>query len=189
MLKQLCVAAMLVAVLPLWSQENSKVHKSLRYSCFHRPFFSIGVSTVRRDAFPAVDLTLQNSNGEAIGAGSSGKKIPHSHYGPVVEVPQHPEMSKTISAEICGAVQGDYEVTLREHDAGSRYRLKLRADDGKNGNLALDRSYITQSRICRFKIRVRFEDDNALIYFLDGKGNTTMDPPCLVSGPERVGDL
>lgn len=138
----------------------------------------IDVSSVHRDTFPPIELMLRDPKGRTIGAGSSGKRIPHSQYGRVYQVPEKSSRSSVIAAEVCDTVQGNYEVTVRELDSGSAYRLSVAVDDGKNGNTARDSSYVTRLRVCRFGMRIKFEHDNASVYWLDGSGVTTKRPPC-----------
>jgi hypothetical protein len=181
MLRRLGLGAILLVAVPLCPQEPPRAHLSLRLSCFKRPFLSIDVSSVHRDTFPPIELMLRDPKGRTIGAGSSGKRIPHSQYGRVDQVPEKPKRSSVIAAEVCDAVQGDYEVILRELDSGSEYGLSVAVDDGKNGNAARGSSYVTRSRVCRFGMRIKFEYGNALVYWLDGSGITTERPPCLGS--------
>ncbi|HEX6879642.1 MAG TPA: hypothetical protein VF135_04690 [Terriglobales bacterium] len=116
-----------------------------------------------------------------MGAGTTGKTIPGSQYGRVFEIPKTPG-TKAVAAEICDAATGDYEVTLRESDSGSQYRLSVRVDDGRNsnaGNVNWDSYYVSEGRRCRFAMRIRFENDDALLYWLTASGATTETPPCL----------
>ncbi len=171
----------LVVALPISAQNATNVKESLRFSCNNRPFLSISVSTMNRDSFPEVELKLKDPNGKAVGAGGAGKAVPNSQYGRVVEIPKIPR-TKAIAIEICDSIQGDYEVTLRELDSGSQYRLSVRADDGRNtntGNISRTSYYESKGRLCRFGMRVRFEKDDALIYWLNDSGDTTPQPSCL----------
>jgi hypothetical protein len=148
--------------------------KSLRYSCFHDPFLSVSVSSPRHDSFLNIELGLADPNGRVAGSGQHGDPIPRSHYGKVVEMPQHPEMSKVTAVEICGAMAGAYVISVSEH-GDFDYRLSVTGDDGTGSNHANETQpvhlHTEGDRMCRFRFNFRMEKGKVAIQWLDNTGH------------------
>ncbi len=146
----------------------------LRLSCFDRPFFSVEFSTLNRDDFPALDLKITDPIGRSIGSGRNVQRIPASQYGRTCLKP-----FKSLAAEVCNAVQGDYEVNVTELNAGSQYRFSVTGNDGKTGTLGQSTTFITSGRACRYRMRFTFRYNIVSLHWLNDSGATTAEPTCL----------
>jgi hypothetical protein len=138
-----------------WATEYPQ---SLRFSCFDDPFLSVSVSAPRHDSFVNIDLGLVDPDGRSAGSGHHGPSIPRSQYGKVVEIRPHPEMSKAIAVEICGAMPGSYLIEVSEHGSFD-YRLSVTGDDGTNSNQSNETQPVNLhsdgDRMCHFRFRFR----------------------------------
>jgi hypothetical protein len=172
-LPQLCLLLMLIAAgsTTTWATEYAQ---SLRYSCFHDPFLSVSVSPPRRDSFVNIELGLVDPNGRSAGGGHHGDAIPRSQYGNVVEIPSHPEISKVVAVEICGAMPGAYLISVSEHgDFG--YRLTVSGDDGTGSNQGNETRPVNLhtdgDRMCHFRFNFRMKNGKVAIQWLDYTGH------------------
>jgi hypothetical protein len=137
---------------------------SLRYSCLDKPFLSVSVFTPRRDSFPDVELRLIDPSGQPLANGKH-KRV-RNHSGRIIEIPRHPEMSKAVAAEVCGATQGDYALVVSEH-ANAEYHLAVRADDGNTGNEAMSSAVSSRpGRTCTYPFRVLMQYHSVRVRWL-----------------------
>ena len=128
------VSAILVLVASCSGQTvRSEPTPSLKWSCHGQPYVQVTASVPYNGAFPELELRLTDPMGRTIGFGSHKKRIPYSHYGKVVELPEHPDISKTLEAAVCRAVRGHYALEVKSHDS-VHYVLSITGEDGKDGN-------------------------------------------------------
>jgi hypothetical protein len=174
-----CILALHQVVCGVISNAQDKVtpRQPLRLSCFDQPFLAVEFSTLRRDTFPSLELRLTDPIGRSAGVGRNAPRIPSSQYGRTFISKERP--FKSLAAEVCNAIQGDYEVNVTELDAGSQYRFSVAGNDGKTGNLAQSAWVVTSGRRCRYKIRFKFRYNIVSLYWLDDSGATTFEPTCL----------
>ena len=148
--------------------------QSLHFSCFDDPFLSVSVSSPRHDSFVNIDLGLVDPDGRSAGGGHHGPSIPRSQYGKVVEIPPHPEMSKAVAVEMCGAMPGAYLITVSEHGSFD-YRLTVTGDDGTHSNQGNETQPVNLQadgdRMCHFKFNFRMAKGKVAIQWLDKTGH------------------
>ena len=144
--------------------------QSLRPSCFDDPFLSVSVSAPRHDSFVNIELGLVDPDGRSAGSGHHGHSIPRSQYGKVVEIPPHPEMSKVVAVEICGAMPGAYLISVSEH-GNFDYRLSVTGDDGTGSNQGNETQPVNLhadgDRMCHFRFNFRMAKGRVAIQWLD----------------------
>lgn len=101
----------LAVMLPIFGGSTgtagTEYSKSLRFACSNDPFLSVSVSSPRHDRFLNIELELVDPAGRKVGYSDENHPIPRSQYGKVVEIPSHPERSKAVAVEICGASERD----------------------------------------------------------------------------------
>ena len=155
---QKCFAVLiifLVAGNALAKEANPPV--SLGYSCSHKPFLSVSISTQRSDSFPDVQVRLIDPLGRALSS-HENNRIPKFRQGRIIEIPGHAATSKAVAIEICGAKPGDYAVVVSER-ANDQYRLAVRADNGGTGNEGMASSFRSRrGRTCTYRVRFRMVD-------------------------------
>lgn len=148
--------------------------QSLRFSCFDDPFLSVSVSVPRHDSFVNIELGLSDPDGRSAGAGHHSHSIPRSQYGKIVEIPSHPEMSKAVAVEICGAVPGAYLISVSEH-GNFDYRLSVTGDDGTRSNQGNETQPVNLhadgDRMCHFRFNFRMAKGKVAIQWLDNTGH------------------
>jgi hypothetical protein len=134
---------------------------------------SVSVSVPRHDRFVNVELELVDPTGRKAGGGDKNHTIPRSQYGKVVEMPSHPDRSKTVAVEICGAMPGLYLITLSEHGRLD-YQLAVRGDDGTGSNKGNETEAVNLhadgDRTCRYRFNFSMENGYAAIRWLDTNG-------------------
>jgi len=152
------------------AKAEDKYSQSLRFSCFNEPFLTVSVSTPRRDSFPKIDLEIVDPEGRGVGNAAQGRSIPRNQYGNLVEMPNHPEMSKAVGGEICGAKPGRYLVRVSEHDR-LEYRLRVSGDDGTRSNEGNGTQTVMlhseTGRTCGFRFAFLIENGRVAIQWLD----------------------
>jgi len=157
-----------------WGQVAANPQESLRFSCVDKAFLSISLSTPRRDQFLNLDIGLADPAGRTVGMGHSDHPIPNSQYAKVIEIPSHPERSKAVAIEICGASPGVYLVTVSER-AGLDYRLTVRADDGSGSNNGNDAEPVPirgeGDRVCHYTFKLEMQNGVVSIRWLDKSGH------------------
>ena len=158
-LRQLFLLLMLIVTgSPAAEAQATEYSPSLHYSCVDDTFLSVSVSAPLHDSFVNLGLGLVDPHGRSAGSGHHGDIIPRSRYGKVVEIPPHPEMSKAIAVEICGAMPGSYLIEVSEHGSFD-YRLSVTGDDGTNSNQSNETQPVNLhsdgDRMCHFRFRFR----------------------------------
>ncbi len=108
-------AAILLCNLPGMAQSAKP---SLQFSCEVSPFVSVSVSTLSHDNLPKVQLKVIDPQRRQQGFEARAKTIPQSQYANVVQVPGRPSRSRVRAVEICGAPDGQYQITLGEDGEG-----------------------------------------------------------------------
>ncbi len=143
-------------------------------SCVGEPFLSVSASAPRHDAFIDLELGVVDPIGRLVGKGEHTHKIPRSHYGKIIEIPSHPETSKALAIEICGATPGRYLLTVSEHGSYD-YRLSLGADDGTGSNQGNEGAslllHADGNRQCRYRFNFSIEGSRVAIRLLDQNEN------------------
>jgi hypothetical protein len=168
-LPQISLLLMLLAAgsTTTWATEYAQ---SLRFSCFKDPFLSVSVSAPRHDSFVNIDLGLVDPDGRTAGSGHHGPSIPRSQYGRLVEIPSHPEYSKAVAVEICGAMPGAYLISVSEH-GNFDYRLMVSGDDGTQSNEGNETQpvhlHAEGDRMCHFRFNFRMAKGKVAIQWLD----------------------
>jgi hypothetical protein len=152
---------------------RSAYSPTLRSSCPGDSFLSISASAPTHDSFVSVELGLVDPQGRTAGTSRDGNTIPRSRYGKVAEIPTHPETSKAIAVEICGAIAGLYLISVSEH-GDSDYRLTVTGDDGaktNEGNQTQAVSLHTHGdRVCHFRFHFRIAKDKVEVHWVDEAG-------------------
>ena len=152
---------------------ETKYSQSLHFACLNDPFLSVSVSAPRHDRFVNVDLGLVDPTGRKAGTGDDNHPIPRSQYGKVVEMPSHPDSSKVVAVEICGAMPGTYLITLSEHGSFD-YRLSVSGDDGSGSNQGNMTEpvhlHADGNRVCRYRFDFSMENSTVTIRWLDKDG-------------------
>jgi hypothetical protein len=170
---QLFLPLMLIAAgsTTTWATEYPQ---PLYFSCFDEPFLSVSVSAPHHDSFVNIDLGLGDPDGRSAGSGHHGRSIPRSQYGKVVEIPPHPEMSKAVAVEICGAIPGTYLIEVSEHGSFD-YLLTVRGDDGTKSNQGNQTQPVNLhsdgDRMCHFRFNFRMAKGKVAIQWLDNTGH------------------
>ncbi len=124
-------------------------------SCLDVAWVRIAASTRLHDSIPAVELRLVDPNGRMAGARvSSNESIPRSHYGNIIEMPKHPEISKAVAVEVCDPRQGEYEVTVWERTTGAKYDLRIVGDSRTSMESQSLTLASVSGRTCRFRFRL-----------------------------------
>jgi hypothetical protein len=122
----------------------------------------------------SIELGLVDPQGRIAGTNHSGKSIPRSQYGKVVEIPSLPDKSKVIAVEICGAIPGLYLISVSEHGYFD-YRLTVTGDDGTNSNEGNESQSMNLraegDRACRFRFNIRMANGKVAIQWLDKAGH------------------
>jgi len=153
-----------------WAGEYSQ---SLRFSCFDDPFLSVSVSAPLHDSFVNIELGLVDREGRSAGSGHHSHSIPKSQYGKVVEIPSHPERSKAVAVEVCGAMPGAYLISVSEH-GNFNYRLTVSGDDGTRSNEGNEAQPVNLhaegDRMCHFRFNFRSSKGKVAIQWLDSTG-------------------
>jgi hypothetical protein len=154
---------------------NSGYSQSLHLACLNDPFLSVSVSAPRHDRFIDIELGLIDPAGRKAGSGGNDNHpIPRSQYGKVVEIPSHPESSKAVAVEICGAMPGRYLISVSEHGTLD-YRLTVRGDDGTESNYGNESEPVNLhadgDRMCRYRFNLSMEDGYLAIRWLDSAGH------------------
>jgi len=153
---------------------ETKYSQSLRFTCFKDPFLSVSVSAPRHDRFVSVELGLVDPAGRKAGSSDDNHPIPRSQYGKVVEIPSHPDRSKAVAVEICGAMPGTYHITISEHGSFD-YRLSIRSDDGSGSNQGNETATVNLradgERQCRYWFDFSMENRRVAIIWLDKAGH------------------
>ena len=148
-------------------EASTKPRNSLAFSCLDSPFISFFAAGPAHRTFPAVSLSLIDPLGRSGGSGTKNDAIPDSHYGPVVEIPEHPEYSKSLALEICNAEQGVYEVKVTEL-GNEPYVLGVRASaKHENGETLLLHHTSEKERIRQYRFRFRIEEKGLTLGWLD----------------------
>lgn len=161
------IAVLTLAVIGIAQNPGPKYRDSIRSSCLDSSFLSISAHTLRHDGFPDVELRLTDPKGHVTGNGSRENEIPNSQYGQIVEIPQHPTLSKAVAVEVCQAVQGRYAFTVTEH-GGSQYRITVRGNDGKDGNESQVLSFQAHGdRTCQYRFYFLMAEGKVSIRWLD----------------------
>jgi hypothetical protein len=172
-LTQLFLLLMLIAV-GSTTLGATEYLQTLQLSCFDNPFLSVSVSAPRHDSFVNVDVGLVDPKGRSVGSGHHGPAIPRSQYGKVVDAPQHPEMTKAVAVEICGALPGVYLISVREH-GNLDYRLTVRGDDGTRSNQGNEAQFVNlhadSDRVCHYRFDFRMVKGTVGIQWLDNTGH------------------
>lgn len=154
-----------------WANEY---FQSLRFSCFDDPFLSVSVSAPLHDSFVNIELGLVDRDGQSAGSGHHSHSIPRSQYGKVVEIPSHPERSKAVAVEICGAKPGAYLISVSEH-GNFDYRLTVSGDDGTGSNEGNETQPVNLhtdgDRMCHFRFNFRTSKGKVAIQWLDSTGH------------------
>jgi len=174
-LRQLFLLLMLIVTgSPAAEAQATEYSPSLHYSCVDDTFLSVSVSAPLHDSFVNLGLGLVDPHGRSAGSGHHGDIIPRSRYGKVVEIPPHPEMSKVVAVEICGALSGAYLISVSEH-GNLDYRLDVTADDGtrsNQGNMSQPVNlHADGDRMCHFRFNFRMAKGKVAIQWLDGIGH------------------
>jgi hypothetical protein len=99
----------------------------MMYSYQTRTFLSVSVSTQKRDGIPQTQVRLTDPLSRDQGVNVTGKSIPNSHYEDIVVAPKEPEHSREHAVEVCGAVPGEYVLTLYER-GNEFYRVEVGVD-------------------------------------------------------------
>jgi len=140
------------------SAKDAPGKPSLRFSCSEKPFLSVSVFTPAHDSFPHIQLGLIDPFGRNLSGGKQKAGDPKHRVGRVIELPKHPTRSRAVAAEVCGAVEGDYQLVVSER-ANAEYRLAVRVDDGGPGNEAMSASLLSrvgQNCTLRFRVSMRY---------------------------------
>lgn len=152
---------------------QSKYTPSLRYTCFDSAFLSVSVSAPRHDSFVNVELGLTDPKGRTAGMDHGNSSIEGSRYGKVVEMPSHPESSKAVAVEICGAIPGMYLISVSEH-GNFDYRLTVDGDDGTRTNQGNESQPVNLhadgERLCRFRFNLQMAKGKLEIDWIDTTG-------------------
>ena len=132
---------------------GQKKHESLLFTCATPPFLSVSVSTVKRTIIPTVEIKVRDPHSREQGVHLIEKKIPRSDYGDVVEIPKAPDDSTERAVEVCGAVQGEYALTVYEH-GDEPYRITVKVGVGASLSTYM-RPHEGGIRRGRFNFKVR----------------------------------
>jgi hypothetical protein len=120
-----------IVIRPAGCQDDPmKPQTSMAVSCGMKPYLSVSLSTPKRNAASFIQMMLVDPLGRAQGHGVRQRIIPGSRYQNITEIPSLPHRSKARSVEICGARQGEYELTLYER-GNEHYRLTIEGKDGQ----------------------------------------------------------
>jgi hypothetical protein len=169
------------------SAKDASPAVSLLYSCSDKLFLSVSVATFDRRHFPDVRFKLTDPAGKALGSGVKRKLFPKARYGRVIGIRSNPARSKAIAAEICGAMQGDYEVNLSEQGS-EKYRLAVQADEGSHDSDSMESIFMPrEGRTCTVKFRVRMIEPHIVnVHWLRSADNVQTsepDPACELATP------
>lgn len=160
------------------AQKRSEVRVSLQYSCIQKPFLSVSAHTSGHQSFPNVELHLIDPRGRTAGL-NNRSRLPRSQSGRIIEIPDDPNQSKVIGAEICDAIQGDYQVIVAEHHE-AEYVLSVRANDGRAGSEAMSHPIQPSGdRTCQYRFRFLLGTAGPVkIRWLGNSGRQAMHPVC-----------
>jgi hypothetical protein len=155
----------------------------LYFSCFDKPYVGVIARNPQRDAFPDIELRLMDPEGRTAGYGSHKSTIPNSHYARVIEIPSVPSLSKAVAVEVCGASQGQYELTVRE-GADFSYILAARSGGGNITDETQGLNRVAQTgRTCQYKFTFTLQDGHARLKWIDQDGSPYGpgdEVPCIV---------
>jgi hypothetical protein len=152
------------------ARETKEVKDALAFSCHGKPFVRVAALTQKRDSFPSVELTITDPVGRVEGEENRSKRIPDSSYGRIVEVPQHPEMSKAVAVEVCNAEQGIYSLEIGETGSGPYVVMADGDGDVDIGGSTFLYHVGRPGRVLRYKFRFTIKDRKVDIGWLDDKG-------------------
>lgn len=159
---------------------------SLHYSCSDRPFLSVSAYLAHHSGFPDLDLRLIDPLGRSSGTSNTGKGIPKSQHGRIIEIRRLPMSSKAVAVEVCEPVDGDYVVVVSEHTDG-RYGFSVRADNGHTGSESMGSVFRSwRGRTCNYSFRLRMTDRPVTLRWLNGNDNAqTSEPEPICDIPKR----
>jgi hypothetical protein len=157
-------------------QDNSaRTRESLARHCFNEAFVSLSARTRNRDTIPNVSLLLTDPLGRMQGEGVRGAGIPTSSYGQIVQVLSSPQRSRALAIEVCGAVEGEYEVMVKEQGT-ENYVVDLAARYRETSTLSLLLYHHAQyGRTRKYRFTFRVEKKEAVVRWLDSDGREVME--------------
>jgi hypothetical protein len=164
------VALLLLTCYPLISETAPQAKPSLLFSCLERPFVSISASRPNHDALPPVSISVSDPSGRTVGPEPRQDNDWEATYGPVIQIPKMPQRSIAIAAEVCGATEGVYNITVTESGKG-RYRLTADASiPNAQAEALILRHAGRPGRVWHYKVEFRREGDKVVLRWLDKNG-------------------
>jgi hypothetical protein len=144
--------------------------ESIRFSCLDSRFLRVSAHVPKHDRFPDVELQLTDELGQQAGDGKYNRRIPHSQYGRITELPKMPNRSKAVAVEVCDAKPGRYLFSVSEH-GNAPYRISVTGGDGTSSNTGNETQIIYRQpsgdRGCRFSFDFFLTDGKVTIRWLD----------------------
>ncbi len=148
---------------------SSEVRKSLGFQCIDHHFVGVYARTKARDVPPHLQLTVTDPMGRMQGEKAERTAtIPNSFYGAVFRVPEHPELSTGLAVEICDAMTGTYEITVKEQGS-EPYVLDVTGAGNviEGANSQLLHHIPKPGRVLHYKFLYRVEEKRVVVRWLD----------------------
>lgn len=141
--------------------------KPMRWSCREGISLTAAVSTPRRDHVPEIHIRLMSPSKRQQGVEVSQKRLPHSHYEIIAQLPEHPEISTERAVEVCDAEQGEYTLTIYEH-GDKPYEMYVGASDEKNSLYLPKRLLAREGRVRTFTFLLQLQRGGVQVSWLEG---------------------